>query len=303
MPINAAGKKPLGMRLLIKRYNFDCILFSPGVEAFSMQSAIITVMFKAARKAAAGLLRDFGEVSELQVSRKGTMDFVTQSDLRAEKIIREELSKARPRFGFLLEEGGEVIGEDAEHRWVVDPIDGTTNFIHAVPYFCISLALEKKQANGLWRPIAALIYDPLRDEVFHAEEGKGAMVNERRLRVSQRDNFDVALLATHSLKHDSQHFARSTAMFSTMVAHSKGVRMLGATALDLAYIAAGRLDGGWYSYFKRWDVAAGILLVKESGGIVTALDGKAEESTGDTLLAANPKLHALMQPLLGKCWR
>jgi myo-inositol-1(or 4)-monophosphatase len=222
--------------------------------------------------------------------------------LKAEKILREELSKARPRYGFLLEEGGEVAGEDGEHRWVVDPIDGTTNFIHAVPYFCISLALEKKRTDG-WHPIAALIYDPLRDEVFFAEEGKGGMLNDKRLRVSQRDSFDAALLVTHSLKHDSQHFTKSTAMFSMMVANSKGVRMLGATALDLAYIAAGRLDGGWYSYFKRWDVAAGILLVKEAGGIVTTLDGSAHDSDSDNLLAANAKLHGQMTKLLSKAWK
>lgn len=269
----------------------------------SNQSAIITVMFKAARKAASGLIRDFGEVSELQVSRKGTMDFVTQSDLKAEKILREELERARPKFGFLLEEGGEIQGIDGEHRWVVDPIDGTTNFIHAVPYFCISLALEKKRNDGSWSPIAALIYDPLRDEVFFAEENKGAMLNDRRIGVSKRESFDVALLVTHALKHDSQHFAKSTAMFSTMVSNSKGVRMLGATALDLAYIAAGRLDGGWYSYFKRWDVAAGILLVKEAGGIVTTLDGSEKTSDTDTLLAANPKLHSQMLKLLSANWK
>lgn len=261
-------------------------------------SAITTVMLKAAQKAAKGMLRDFGEVTELQVSRKGTMDFVTQSDLRAEKSIREDLSKARPRFGLLMEEGGEVAGEDSEHRWVIDPIDGTTNFIHAIPYFCISLALEKKRPNGQWYPIAALIYDPIRDEAFHAEEHKGAYLGDRRIQVSSRSGFDAALLVTHSLKHDNGGFARSSEIFTRIVRESKGIRMMGATALDLAYIAAGRYDGGWYNYFKRWDIAAGILLVKEAGGTVTQLNGDDDLGTADTLLAGTPKVHAALLKVL-----
>ncbi len=266
------------------------------------QSAIVTVMFKAARKAAHGLMRDFGEVTELQVSRKGTMDFVTQSDLKAEKIIREELTKARPKFGLLLEEGGEVAGEDADHRWVVDPIDGTTNFIHAVPYFCISIALEKRRANGSWYPIAAMVYDPLRDEAFVAEEGKGAFMNDRRMSVSQRDKFDEALLVTHSLKHDSSTFKPSAATFSHMITQSKGVRMMGATALDLAYLAAGRYDGAWYSYFKRWDISAGLLLVREAGGIITQINGDDDVSNTETLLVGNPRLHSQMLKHIKPFW-
>lgn len=260
-------------------------------------SAIIAVMLKSAQKAARGLVRDFGEVTELQVSRKGTMDFVTQSDLRAEKTIREELSNARPKFGLLMEESGEVAGEDAEHRWVIDPIDGTTNFIHAIPYFCISLALEKKRPNGLWYPIAALVYDPIRDEAFHAEEYKGAFVNDRRIQVSGRASFDMALLVTHSLKFDSAGFAKSTEMFAKATRDSKGVRMMGATALDLAYIAAGRYDGGWYNYFKRWDISAGILLVKEAGGTITTLDGNDDLGNADTLLVGNPKIYSELKKI------
>jgi myo-inositol-1(or 4)-monophosphatase len=259
-----------------------------------IHSADITVMIRAARKAAKGMLRDFGEVTELQVSRKGTMDFVTQSDLRAEKLLHEELSRARPRFGLLMEEGGEVEGQDGEHRWVIDPIDGTTNFIHAIPYFCISLALEKKRPNGSWTTIAAVIYDPIRDEVFSAEAGKGALVNDRRMQVSSRTSFDAALLVTHSLKHDAANFADSRRYFERMMSRSKGIRMLGATALDLAYIAAGRYDAGWYSYFKRWDIAAGLLLVKEAGGIVTQINGDDDLSNPATLLAGNPKMHGLV---------
>lgn len=262
-----------------------------------IHSSTLTVMLKAAQKAAKGLLRDFGEVSELQVSRKGTMDFVTQSDLRAEKTLREELSKARPKFGLLMEEGGEVAGADTEHRWVIDPIDGTTNFIHAIPYFCIALALEKKRANGEWYPIAALTYDPLRDEAFMAEDGKGAMLNDRRMQVSARQGFDAALISTHSLKYDSANFPQSLEMFTRAVRESKGVRMLGATALDLAYIAAGRLDGGWYSYFKRWDITGGMLLVKEAGGIITQINGDVKLSDPATL-PGTPKIHAALKKAL-----
>ncbi len=262
------------------------------------QSATVAVMLKAAQKAAKGMLRDYGEVTELQVSRKGTMDFVTQSDLRAEKMIRDELSAARPNFGLLMEESGEVEGKGGEYRWVIDPIDGTTNFIHAVPYFCISLALEKKRPNGLWYPTAALVYDPIRDEAFMAEEYKGAYVNDRRIQVSGRTSFDAALLVTHSLKYDSAGFAKSSEMFNKTIRYSKGVRMMGATALDLAYIAAGRYDGGWYNYFKRWDISAGILLVREAGGIVTTLTGDDDLGNADTLLAGNPKIHGELLKLL-----
>ncbi len=265
-------------------------------------SANITVMLKAAQKAAKGMLRDFGEVDKLQISRKGTMDFVTQTDLRSEKILREELNKARPKFGFLLEEGGEVQGIDGEHRWVVDPLDGTTNFIHAVPYLCMALSLEKKLKDGSWDPIAALVYDPLRDEAFHAEKGKGAFMGNRRMQVSARQKFDEALLVTHSLKFDSMHYNRSLKLYTAMAGQSKGVRMLGATALDLAYVAAGRYDGAWYSFFKPWDISAGKLLVSEAGGTITQIDGAKDISAPESLLAATPKLHALLLKTLKPIW-
>jgi myo-inositol-1(or 4)-monophosphatase len=260
-------------------------------------SATINVMIRTAKRAARGMMRDFGEVTELQVSRKGTMDFVTQSDIRAEKIIHEDLLKARPKYGFLMEESGEIEGADGEHRWVIDPIDGTTNFIHAIPYFCISIALEKRLRNGDWHPIAAVIHDPLRDETFYAEERQGAFLNDRRIQVSSRKGFGEAMLATHSLKYDSVGFTPSAAYFSAAINNSKCVRIMGATALDLAYIAAGRYDGAWWNYFKRWDVSAGMLLVKEAAGVITQINGAEDLGQTTTLLAGNPKIHASLLKL------
>lgn len=266
-----------------------------------IHSAIITVMLKAAQKAAKAMLRDFGEVDKLQVSRKGTMDFVTQTDIRSEKILREELNAARPKYGFLLEEGGEIAG-DGEHRWVVDPLDGTTNFIHAVPYLCIALSLEKRVKDGSWQTIAALVYDPLRDEAFHAEQHKGAFLGNRRIQVSARQKFDEALLVTHSLKYDSIYYERSLKIFTTVAGQSKGIRMMGATALDLAYIAAGRYDGAWYSFFKPWDISAGKLLVQEAGGVITRIDGSKDLSAPESLLAATPKIHAALLKVVSSLW-
>ena len=268
-----------------------------------MQSALYTIMLNAAQKAARGIQRDYGEVSELQVSRKGTMDFVTQTDIRAEKIIQDDLAHARPKFGFLMEEAGEIEGTDKEHRWVIDPIDGTTNFIHAVPYFCIAISLEKRRANGQWYPIAALVYDPMRDEAFYAEENKGAFLNNRRLAVSGRQKLDEALLVTHSPKHDREHFRESLGMITTVTEFSKGARTMGSTALDLAYIAAGRFDAGWYTAFKRWDVSAGILLVKEAKATVTQVDGDDNVDDPQSLLVGAPKIHSALSKLLKPVWQ
>lgn len=256
-------------------------------------------MTKAAHKAARNIVRDYGEVGNLQVSRKGTMDFVTQTDIRSEKIIREELTYARPKFGLLLEESGETVGQDKDNRWVVDPIDGTSNFIHAVPYFCVSIAHEKRRPDGVWEPQCAVIYEPLRDELFHAEKGNGAFCNDRRIQVSARKILEESLLITHAPKHDKSHFELSNKLYQRVIGQCKGIRTMGATALDMAYIAAGRFDVGWYTHFKRWDISAGLLMVQEAGGLITQLDGSSiykDNETASILLGA-PKLQQALEKL------
>ncbi|MDG1286553.1 MAG: inositol monophosphatase family protein [Rickettsiales bacterium] len=269
----------------------------------AINSANLNVMIKAAENAAHGIRRDFGEVTKLQISRKGTLDFVTQTDLKAEKIIKSDLSYARPKYGFLLEEGGEIIGEDRNFRWVVDPIDGTTNFIHAIPYLCISIALEKRRlSDGAWVPVSAVIYDPIHGDCFIAEEGKGAFLNDGRIEVSKRDKFDESLLITHSPKHDRASYKKSMQLFLKVTEQSKGIRTMGATALDLAYIAAGKYDAGWYTAFKRWDISAGLLLAKEAGAEVTQLDGDDDVTDPTTLVVGTPKMHKALLNVVKPHW-
>ena len=255
-----------------------------------VRSALMTVMVRAADKAARGLKRDFGEVENLQVSKKGPADFVSTADLKAERVLKEELSKARPDYAFLMEESGATGVSGSEgRRWVVDPLDGTTNFLHGLPHFAISIALEEKGEI-----IAALIYDPIKEEQFHAEKGGGAFLNDRRLRVSGRTRMEDALIGTGiPFKGHGEHgtFAAEVERVSAEVA---GVRRWGAATLDLAYVAAGRLDGFWERGLSPWDIAAGALLVREAGGYFSTLDGKPWTLDGDTVLAANSYLH---QPL------
>jgi myo-inositol-1(or 4)-monophosphatase len=257
-----------------------------------IRSANINVMVQAAHKAARHLVRDFGEVENLQVSIKGPGDFVSAADHRAERILQQELSRARPGFGFLLEETGVVAGDD-HNRWIVDPLDGTTNFLHGLPHFAISLALER---DG--ELVAGVIYDPIKDELFCAEKGAGAYLNDRRLRVSRRSDLANCLIGTGipvlSWRGREQGYARQLDRISAEVA---GVRRLGTASLDLAYIAAGRLDGFWEYGLKPWDMAAGIVLVREAGGLV----GRLEE--GDllepgTLVAANQGVYPRLMELL-----
>jgi myo-inositol-1(or 4)-monophosphatase len=250
-------------------------------------------MEKAARKAARGLVRDFGEVERLQVSIKGPADYVTTADHRAERTLREELAQARPSFGFLMEETGETVGAETENRWVVDPLDATTNFLHGIPHFCISIAHE--HAGD---PVAGVILDPLRDELFWAEKGIGAFVNDHRLRVSARKRLADAVLATgipFGARPGKDEFvgALRRAMDETA-----GVRRMGSAALDLAYVAAGRYEGFWETGLSPWDVAAGVVLVREAGGFVTTIDGGDDMVYGGSILAANAALHDSIGKLL-----
>jgi myo-inositol-1(or 4)-monophosphatase len=257
----------------------------------------MTVMQNAAQKAARRLLRDFNEVENLQVSIKGPSDFVSQADLRAEATIREELAKARPGYSFLMEESGASGSENWSWRWIVDPLDGTTNFLHGVPHWCISIALERRLPDGAGEIVAGMIYNPVVDEMFWAERGIGAYLNEKRLRVSARREIKDALFATGIpfAAVSAQRrlaFARTLGVLMPQVA---GIRRFGAAALDLAWVAAGRYDGFWELGLKPWDMAAGLIIVREAGGFVTDAAGKETtmlEASGNDIVAANPNMHA-----------
>ena len=246
-------------------------------------------MSDAARKAARGLNRDFGELSELQVSRKAPADFVSAADIKAEQAVFEALEKARPGYSFLGEERGLVEGTDKTHTWIVDPLDGTTNFLHAIPHFAINIALQREGAI-----VAAVTYNPVTNELFWAEKGKGCFVNDKRLRVAQRTRLDESLLGTGIpwMGH-GQHakFLKELHQISQRVA---GVRRFGAASLDLAYVAAGRMDGFWERDLKPWDMAAGLLMIQEAGGKVTDMDGGEDMLTKGSICTANLELHPLM---------
>ncbi len=231
-------------------------------------SATLNVMIAAARKAARALKRDFGELEKLQVSLKGPANFVTAADRRAEETLYLELSKARPGYGFLGEEGGKREGADKSHTWIVDPLDGTTNFLHGIPQFAISIGLERERTI-----VAGLIYNPANDELFIAERGKGAFLNDQRIRVAGRKRLAEAVLACglpHIGRGDLALARKETSAMQEQVA---GLRRFGAAALDLAWVAAGRLDGYWERDLKPWDMAAGLILVREAGGFVSDCDG------------------------------
>jgi myo-inositol-1(or 4)-monophosphatase len=262
------------------------------------RSPLITVMINAALKAARGLKRDFGEVENLQVSQKGPADFVSTADLKAEQTLIEELRRARPRFGFLLEESGELPGSDSSNRWIVDPLDGTTNFLHGIPHFAISIALERDS-----QLFAGVIYDPSRDEVFWAEKGVGtfmvgAYTSERRLRVSARRNLAEGLIATGMPYKGRASHPNYPTMLDSVWGASAGVRRFGSAALDLAYVAAGRYDGFWEFALSPWDIAAGMLMVQESGGLVTEVDGGAKMMQSGNVLATNGRLYDALRAVL-----
>lgn len=263
-------------------------------------SPLINVMSAAVVKAGKGLVRDFGEVDQLQISRKGTADFVTGSDLRTEKLLERELKKARPDFGFLLEEGGEVAGKDAEYRWIIDPLDGTINFIHAMPYFCISVALERRLKDGGSEITAGVTFNPMTNELFTAEKHKGAFLNNRRLVVSGRSTIEEAMLATGNLRSLIASVEGAFTLLSQIAKSGITLRYFGATALDLAYLAAGRIDACWYPSVKPWDIAAGMLFVQEAGGVVGDLSGQPVTAHAPTLFASNQALASPVRKLLAQ---
>ncbi len=259
-------------------------------------SALMNVMQQAARKAARGLARDFGEVAQLQVSLKGPADFVSSADTRAETILFEELLRARPGYGFLMEERGAVAGADKTHRWIVDPLDGTTNFLHGIPHFAISIALER---DG--ELVSALIYNPANGDTFTAERGKGAFLDDRRIRVAGRTEFDNCVIATgipHRGKPDHGLFLREC---ENVMGRCAGVRRMGAASLDLAWLAAGRFDGFWERNLKPWDMAAGILIVREAGGYATGIAGKPDMLASGGIIAGNERIHRALSRVLEEC--
>ncbi len=255
-------------------------------------SATLNVMLAAARKAARALARDFGEVENLQVSRKGPSDFVSSADIKAEKTIFEELSKARPGYGFVMEERGEVEGTDKSHRWLVDPLDGTTNFLHGIPHFAISIGLQREGVL-----VAGVVYNVIRDELFWAEKGAGAYLNDRRLRVAARTDIREAVFATGTPFHGKPGHQKALGEIERVIARSAGIRRFGAAALDLAYVAAGRYDGYWERGLNAWDIGAGAVIVREAGGIVTEIDGGDFMKTG-AIVAANERLLPHLQQAL-----
>jgi len=267
-------------------------------------SGLITVMQKAARKAAPRLRRDFNEVEQLQVSRKGPADFVSMADKRAEQTLLEELRHARPGWGFLMEEGGAIAGDPAKPRWIVDPIDGTSNFLHGIPHFAISIAVEEPGLGGRRGEITqGLVYQPLTDESFWAEKGRGAWHNERRLRVSSRRDLADALIATGIPWKGHGDLARFERILKSVSPEVAGIRRFGAAALDLAWIAAGRFDGFWEEDLQYWDIAAGILLVREAGGFVTDFRGGDRPAELGQVIAGNDQLHNKLHKLIATAIR
>lgn len=257
------------------------------------RSALINVMVSAAYKASKKLRRDFAEVEQLQVSKKGPADFVSNADRRTEEILIEELQYARPDFGFITEEHGEIEGKNPHQTWVIDPIDGTTNFLHGLPHFAISIALiHDKQIE------AGIVYDPIKEELFWAEKGKGAWMNDNRIRVSARRQLPECLMATGLPFMGKGDSDLTLSELKHMMPNCSGVRRWGAASLDLAYVAAGRYDGFWEHHLQPWDIAAGIILVREAGGYVSTTDGANNMLQTGSILATNGEVQRAAEKLL-----
>ncbi len=265
------------------------------------KSGLVTVMERAARKAGTRLRRDFSEVEHLQVSKKGPSDFVSKADQKSERTLYDELTKARPGWGFELEEGGTIEGEPGEPRFVIDPLDGTTNFLHSIPHFAISIAAQEAKPDGGWGEVfACLIYQPLTDESFWAERSRGAWLHDRRLRVSARRDLSEALIATGVPYKGHGDMDEWEAIFGKIGPQVAGIRRFGAASLDLAWLAAGRYDGFWESGLSAWDTAAGCLMVREAGGFVTDWRGRSPAIADTQVLAANDVLHSKLHKLLAQ---
>lgn len=263
-------------------------------------SALMRVMVETARKAGRSLSRDFGEVQNLQVSVKGPGDYVSQADRKAEDVIFTELSRVRPGYAFLMEERGVVEGDDSQHRWIVDPLDGTTNFLHGIPYFSVSIALERQGTL-----VAGVIYNPALDELFTAERGGGAFLNDRRLRVAGRTKLTDCVIGTGVPHLGRGNHGTALVSLRNIMGESSGVRRFGSAALELGYVAAGRLDGFWEDGLEPWDVAAGALMVREAGGFVSDRTGGADFFEARTIVAGNEAIHrglidVLKRPASGK---
>ncbi len=266
-------------------------------------SGLITVMERAVRKAAPRLRRDFGEVEQLQVSRKGPADFVSMADKRAEQTLVDELRTARPDWGLLVEEAGAIEGNPAKPRWIVDPLDGTTNFLHGIPHFSISIAVEEKRPDGRSEITHGLIYQPLTDESYWAEKGRGAWLQDRRLRVGARRDLADCVIGTgipHCARGNPESWAK---IYEAVGPEVAGVRRFGSAALDLAWVAAGRMDGFWEDELDLWDTAAGVLLVREAGGFVSDYRGADRSFERREYIAASGSIHSRLQKLIAGALR
>ena len=266
-------------------------------------SGLITVIQRAVRKAAPRLRRDFGEVEQLQVSRKGPADFVSMADKRAEQTIVEELRNARPDWGLLLEEGGEIAGNPDKPRWIVDPLDGTTNFLHGIPHFSISIAVEEKRPDGRGEITHGMVYQPLTDESFWAEKGRGAWLQDRRLRVSARRDLADTVIGTGIPFLGRGNLEQWAKIYKAIAPEVAGIRRFGSAALDLAWVAAGRMDGFWEDDLDPWDTAAGLLLVREAGGFVTDYRGADRAYERGEYVAASAAIHSKLQKLVAGAMR
>ncbi len=252
----------------------------------STPTALVKVMIDAVRKAAKGLTRDFGELAELQVSKKGPADYVSAADLKAEQVLFEALTAARPGYGFLGEERGLIEGSDKTHTWIADPLDGTTNFLHAIPHFAVTVALER--AGQI---VAGVTFNPISNELYWAERGKGCYLNDKRLRVAARREIGEAVFATGIPFMGKPGHAQFLKELHQVAQKVSGVRRFGSAALDMAYVAAGRFDGFWERGLGRWDMAAGVLLITEAGGVVSDADGGEDPLAAGTICVANSELH------------
>jgi myo-inositol-1(or 4)-monophosphatase len=271
----------------------------------AMITGLIRVMERAARKAGGRLRRDFGEVEHLQVSRKGPADFVSKADQASERTLWDELRAARPDWGFLMEEGGEIPGEAGKPRFIIDPLDGTSNFLHGIPHFAISIAAQEPALDGKgpdgsgWGDVvAAVVYQPITDQTFWAEKNRGAWLQDARLRVSGRRQLAEALIATGIPYHGHGDFDEWNKILASVGPQVAGIRRFGSAALDLAWVAAGRYDGFWESDLAPWDTAAGCLLVREAGGFVSDYRGRSLPVCDKQVIAGNDPLHSRLHKLV-----